>query len=255
MSDSHFQRNIKLVTDELEAQLSVFMKKGADYIDKELSGNNNILLRPIVKGFYNTFARPGMESGSKGNIRVLIAAATEIVKEPDTPREEIERKYFPRYLKNDQTAKFCKKKHKNYRKLVEITKAQFHAQLEPMVTTLLYDGDGVNNYDELMVRTFVTAEEAKRVLGLQILQMELGLEILESDPSVLDVPVGRNLIMRVIRRGLYDQKEELLGDVDEIFRQYQDKNTAGAGDAAGAGGAAGAGEDGTRQDDGTHGNG
>lgn len=215
-----FERNKRFVIEELEQQLENMLKKGEDYINLELKGPGNALIRPIVRGFYNVFARPDINSGSKGNIRILISAASEIVLDDDHDKEEIIEKYFPDYLKNDQTTKFCKKNHRNYPKLVENTRGLFEAQLDPMVIALEYEGDNVRNYDELMVRIFKTVEEAKRVLSKQIRHMEIGIEILQSDPSVLNVPAGRKLIMRVLQRGIVDTSEELLGDVDEIFRIY-----------------------------------
>ncbi|MHA1791789.1 MAG: hypothetical protein ACTSVI_04030 [Promethearchaeota archaeon] len=213
------ERNRKFVIERLEHQLKTSLNKGEQYIDQELSGAHNFLIRPIVKTFYNTFAKPALDAGSRGNIQVLMDAAMEVIKD-EKPIDDVISKYFPKYLQNDETAKFCNKHHKNYSWLVENVKKTFRAQLEPLIKTLIYEGKEVRNYDELVVKTFKTREEARKVLSKQIQLMEDGFKKIESDPNILNIAVGKNLILRVIKKGIADTKEELLGGVDDIFDTY-----------------------------------
>jgi hypothetical protein len=103
---------------------------------------------------------------------------------------------------------------------VDNTRKTFEAQLKPMLETISYTGNDVENYDELTVRTFKTVESAKTALSEQIHFMEQGLKKIEEDPGILNIPVGKKLILSVLKRGLRDTKKELLGDVDKIFERY-----------------------------------
>nr|MDO8118428.1 hypothetical protein [Candidatus Sigynarchaeota archaeon] len=110
----HIERNVALVRERMLQQLDSSLDKGAHYIDQELDSPKYLLIKPIIQGFYSLFARPDINSGSKGNLQVCIDAGREVVTNPSTNLEQIINKYFPKYLKNDQTAKYCNKFHKNY---------------------------------------------------------------------------------------------------------------------------------------------
>ncbi|HME53173.1 MAG TPA: hypothetical protein VKM55_13205 [Candidatus Lokiarchaeia archaeon] len=218
VDDADFRRNIRLVRDRMIQQLETSLKKGANYIDQELAGPHNVLIRPIVKGFYDTFARPDIKKGSQGNLDLCIEAAKEAVLDPGKKFEAIIEKFFPQYLKNDQTAKYCNKFHKSYKWFIENTKNTFKAQVKSLVTVLQCDDPEVSSYNDLMIACYQDPEVARQVLSEQIKYMEMGIQRIEADPSILNIAVGRDLILRVLKRGMKDTREELLADVDVIFK-------------------------------------
>jgi hypothetical protein len=217
-NNPNFQRNIKLVRQRMIEQLDTSLKKGANYIDQELSGSQNILIRPLVKGFYDAFARPDISKGSKGNLEICIEAGKEAVLNPHKDIDSIIEKYFPQYLKNDQTAKYCNKYHKNYKWFVENTKGTFRVQVKQLLTVLPCDDPSVTTYNELMIACYQDPEVARQTLTDQLKYMEQGIAKIEADPSILNIAVGRDLILRVLKRGMKDTKEELLADLDVVFK-------------------------------------
>ena len=75
----------------------------------------------------------------------------------------------------------------------------------------------VNNYRELSRATFKTQEKAYQALKRQLDYNEQGISIVESDDSILKVPMGKNIILTVLRKGFELTKEKLLEELDEIF--------------------------------------
>ena len=218
LNNPNFQRNIQLVRQRMIEQLETSLKKGSKYIDQELSGPNNILIRPIVKSFYDTFARPDIKKGSKGNLEICLDAGKESVLNLDKDLETIIDKHFPEYLKNDQTAKYCNKSHKNYKWFVENTKNTFKVQVKQLVTVLQCDDPDIATYDQLMIACYQDPEIARQSLTDQLKYMEMGIQKIEADPSILNIVIGRDLILRVLKRGMKDTKDELLADLDVVFK-------------------------------------
>lgn len=217
ITEQTIRRNAALVRRKMEQQLESSLKKGADYIDQELAGPHNFLLRPIIKTFYNAFARPDLNSGSMGNLQIVLDAATEIVTTGTADLEAVLTKYFPRYLKNDQTAKYCRKTHKDYPWFVENVKATFRSQLKGAVKMIGCTVPAATSYDDLAVASFVNKDEAKAALMEQFDCMQRGIERIDKDQSILEIPAGKQLIINVIKRGIKDEREFLMKSIDAVF--------------------------------------
>ncbi len=211
------ERNIRLVRARMLKQLETSLKKGSDYIDQELAGPQNFVARPIVRGFYDTFVKPILRDGSRGNLDLDVECAKVLILDPTKTFEEVIEKNAHRYYKNDQTARFANKRNKNYKWFVENVKNTFRAQLRHMVEALKCEAPDVKTYDDLMRATYKTKEIARAALQEQIVNMELGIEKIQSDPDVMDISIAKDLITRVLVRGMKDTKAELLAGVDEVF--------------------------------------
>ncbi len=212
------ERNIRLVRARMLEQLESSLRKGSEYINQELDGPVNFLIRPAVRGFYDAFVRPILRDGSKGNLDLDIECAKEHILDPSKKVEEIIERNANRYFKNDSTARFANKRNKNYKWFVENVKNTFRAQVKHMVVALMCEAPDVKMYDELMIATYKTKENARAALQEQIQNMEMGIEKIQSDPDVMDIAVAKDLITRVLVRGMKDTKAELLAGVDEVFK-------------------------------------
>lgn len=215
---STLERNARLVRGRMLAQLEASLKKGSEYINKELDGAQYFLIRPAVRGFYDTFVKPILRDGSKGNLELDIECAKELILDPSKKLEDVIERNSNKYFKNDQTARFANKQNKNYKWFVENVKNTFRAQVKHMVQALSCEAPDVKTYDELMIATYKTKDNARVALEEQIMHMEQGIEKIQSDPNVMDIPVGKDLITRVLVRGMKDTKAELLAGVDEVFK-------------------------------------
>ncbi|MBN2153653.1 MAG: hypothetical protein JW839_19510 [Candidatus Lokiarchaeota archaeon] len=212
------ERNARLVRARMLEQLESSLKKGSEYINQELEGPQNFLIRPVVRSFYDTFVKPILRDGSKGNLELDIECAKELILDPGKKLEEVIERNAGRYFKNDQTARFANKRNTNYRWFVENVKDTFKAQVKHMVEALKCEAPDVSTYDGLMIATYKTRENARAALQEQIQHMEMGIDKLQSDPSVMDIAVGKELITRVLVRGMKDTKAELLAGVDDVFK-------------------------------------
>lgn len=217
ITEDVLERNVALVRAKMLDQLEASLKRGAHYIDQELNGPQNFLLRPIIKSFYNMFARPDIDSGSRENLEICIKAGKEAVSNPNVPLDDIVEKYFRSYLKNDQTAKYCSKSHRNYRWFVDNTKNTFKAQIHNLIPVLQCEKENIETYDDLVIETYKNSDNAKRIFLEQVDYMEKGIQKIKSDPNILSVPAGKNIIIRVLVRGMKDTKRELLEDIERVF--------------------------------------
>ena len=214
------ERNYKILEKRMIEQMDISLNFGKSLIDTELDiGALNIIVKPIVKSFYKSWSDKDARVGTLEQIRVTLDTAKELIINGDGSKEQFDRiisRKFPIYLENDQTDKQCKKNHRNYKKLEEVTKKCFITQVEESMLFLKVDQD-VNNYRELSRATFKTQEKAYQALKRQLDYNEQGISIVESDDSILKVPMGKNIITKILRKGFELTKEKLLEELDEIF--------------------------------------
>jgi len=176
-------------------------------------------VKPIVRSFYNYWSDKDAKIGTMEQIRITLDTARELIKNGEITKEKFEQvvnRNFPIYLMNDQTDRQCKKTHKNYEKLKEITKKCFITQVEESILFLSVKDD-VKDYNELSRAAYKTKENAYRALKRQLDFNEAGIEIVENDDSILKVPAGKNIILKVLRKGFELTKKKLLEELDEIF--------------------------------------
>jgi len=204
------------MVDQMETSLNY----GRDLIDSELDvGTLNFVVKPIIKSFYKYWSDKEAKVGTLEQIRVTLDSAKQLIQNGDISKEKFERvvnNNFPIYLKNDQTFIQCKDTHRNYKKLKEVTKKCFITQLEEAI--LFFNvKDDVKNYNELSRATFKIKEKAYQALKRQLDYNDEGISIVEQDDSILKVPFGKNIILKVLRMGFEMTKENLIEELDTIF--------------------------------------
>ncbi len=216
------ERNYKILEKRMIEQMDISLNYGKSLIESELdTGVLNVLVKPIVKSFYKYWSDKDARVGTREQIKVTLDSAKEFLINGDGSKEQFDKiidKNFPVYLENDQTDRQCKKDHRNYKKLKEVTKNCFITQVEESVLFLKVNED-IKDYSELSRATFKTKEKAYKALKRQLDFNEEGISIVEKDDSILKVPVGKKLILTVLRKGFELTKESLLEELDEIFHQ------------------------------------
>ena len=216
------ERNYKILEKRMIEQMDISLNYGKSLIESELdTGVLNVIVKPIVKSFYKYWSDKDARVGTREQIKVTLDSAKEFLINGDGSKEQFDKiidKNFPVYLENDQTDRQCKKDHRNYKKLKEVTKNCFITQVEESVLFLKVNED-IKDYSELSRATFKTKEKAYKALKRQLDFNEEGISIVEKDDSILKVPVGKKLILTVLRKGFELTKESLLEELDEIFHQ------------------------------------
>ncbi|HEY0087652.1 MAG TPA: hypothetical protein VGB37_02345, partial [Candidatus Lokiarchaeia archaeon] len=130
--------------------------------------------------------------------------------------ENVIEQNYPNYLKGDQTFRQCKKNHKNFEKLKKNVKEAFQTQVQEAILFLGVTDDS-NTYDNLVKSVFKTKEKALFSLTRQLNFNDMGIKIVEQDPSILKMPTGRNIILKVLRKGFEKTKQDLINRLENIF--------------------------------------
>ena len=203
------------------AQMEASLGFGKSLLDTELdAGVLNFVVKPVIKSFYKYWSDKDAKIGTLEQIRITLDTAKSIVMNGGVTEEEYEKlinKNFVVYLENDQTDRQCNKSHKNYQKLKDITKKCFITQVEESIIFLSVKEE-VNDYNHLSRVAFKNDKnKAYTALKRQLDYNEAGIEIVEQDNSILKVPTGRNIIVKVLRKGFELTKQNLLEDLDSIF--------------------------------------
>jgi hypothetical protein len=224
ISEELLNRNTEILRNNLIEEMHNSLNVGNIYIDKELDGAA-ILIRPIVKLFYNTLVKNDLEKGTLITINGIIKMARQMIL--DDVKEESDEFYarldekFPAYLKNDQTARQCKKDHSNFKKCADNLRNTFKWQVIPTMQMMRNEDPNIIDYPTLARSTFKTADGAKEILMKQIDSMNYGLKIVESDLSIINISTGREIIMRVLRQGFDHKVRDFINQIDEIFNHAQ----------------------------------
>lgn len=214
------ERNYKILEKRMVEQMETSLNYGRNLIETEVdAGSLNFVVKPIVKAFYKYWSDKEAKVGTIEQIRVTLDSAKELVQNGDFAEEKFDKiieKNFPTYLANDQTYIQCKDNHKNYKRLKEVTKKCFITQVEE--TVLFFNvTDDVRDYNELSRATFKSKEKAYQALIRQLDYNDEGISIVEQDESILKVPLGKNIILKVLRMGFEMTKEKLIEELDIIF--------------------------------------
>jgi hypothetical protein len=213
------ERNYQILEKRMIEQTDISLNFGKSLIETELdTGILNVVVKPIVKAFYKHWS-DNAKAGTLVQIRVTLDSAKEFIINGDGSKELLDRiinKNFPEYLKNDQTTIQCRPKHRNYQKLKEVTKKCFITQVEESILFLKVDKE-IKDYSDLSKATFKTKEDAYKALKRQLDYNEEGIMIVERDDSILNVLLGKDIIIKVLRKGFELTKQKLLEELDEIF--------------------------------------
>ncbi len=217
---NYLDKNYKILERRMINQMQISLNYGKSLIDSELNvGALNFVVKPIVISFYKYWSDKDAKVGTLEQIKVTLDSAKELVVNGDLSKEKLDKiivKNFPIYLKNDQTDKQCRQDHKNYLRLKEVTKKCFETQVEESLLFLKVEED-IKDYSELSRAAFKSKEKAYQALRRQLDFNEEGISIVEEDDSILKVPMGKNIILKVLRKGFELTKNQLIEELDHIF--------------------------------------
>ncbi|MHA1293604.1 MAG: hypothetical protein ACTSQJ_13175 [Promethearchaeota archaeon] len=216
----YVERNYRIIEKTMISQMERSFEIGRKLIDSELdAGLFNFVVKPIVKTFYNWWTDKDARTGTLQQIKITLDSGKELLNNGNSEEKfgKIVEENFPLYLKGDQTYRQCKKNHKNYKKLKEITKQCFITQLKETIELLKINKENVNSYDDLCKEVFKTKENAFESLIQQLNYNEEGIKIVESDPTILKIPTGRKIIVKTLRKGFEITKKELIENLNQTF--------------------------------------
>lgn len=200
-------------------QMEKSLELGRKLIDTELdTGFLNFIVRPIVKTFYDYWAKNEARSGTLKQINVTLDSGKQLLLNGKTEEsfEKIIEKNFPNYLKADQTSRQCSSSHRNYERLSQVAKKTFINYLKEVVRLLEVD-DEVDNYGDLCRVAFPSKEIAEQNLIKQLEYTNKGIQIVEEDLGILKLPMGRKIIVKALRRGFELTKEDFIKGLNDTY--------------------------------------
>jgi len=215
-------RNSDLVKEHLLRQMRESLAVGKRLTSEECTGLT-FVLKPIVLNLYSNLVQKDLEKGTIKTINQLLGLSKEmIINGIEMKSEQFYKRLndnFPIYLKNDQTGRLCKRNHKNFKRLKENLKFTFEAQICSIIPLLKIENKGIQiqNYYQLCRSAWQTAEECKTYLKKQTDAMFNAQQIILEDLSILDIPTGRSIIFRILRKGFDIQVENFNIAIDRIY--------------------------------------
>ena len=194
---------------------------GRKLIDTVLdTGFLNFIINPVVKSFYDHWAKNDAKSGTLKQIQITLDSGKHLVLNGKTEQRfnNLIEENFPKYFKNDQTFRMGNNRHKNFDRSKQNAKETFTSYLEEVVKLLEVEED-VGDYGDLCRVAFKSKEVAEENLMRQLEFTEKGIKIVEEDPSILKVPIGRKIIVKALRRGYELTKKEFIEGLNDTYDQ------------------------------------
>ena len=184
------------------------------------TGFLNFIINPIVKSFYDHWAKNDAKSGTLKQIQITLDSGKQLVLNGKTEQSfnNLIEENFPKYFKNDQTFRMGNNRHKNFDRSKQNAKETFTSYLEEVVKLLEVEED-VGDYGDLCRVAFNSKEVAEENLMRQLEFTEKGIKIVEEDPSILKVPIGRKIIVKALRRGYELTKKEFIEGLNDTYDQ------------------------------------
>ncbi len=217
----YFERNYHIVSQRMIQQMENSIILGRKLIDTELdTGILNFLIKPIVKAFYDYWSSHDVRSGTLKQIKLTLNSGKELLQIENSQAnfDKILNRYLQSYLEADQTTRQCNRDHKNYERITQVAKETFINYLKEVVVLLSVKED-VKDYIDLSRVAFKSKEIAKQNLLKQLNFTERGIRIVEEDPSILKVPVGRKIILKALRRGFEITKKEFIKALNDTYNE------------------------------------
>ncbi len=215
----YLERNYLIVKERMIEQMEKSLELGRKLIDTELElGLLNFIVKPIIKTFYDYWAKNEARSGTLKQIKVTLDSGKQLLLHGKTEEgfTNIFEENFPKYLEADQTYQQCSKSHKNYEKLKQVAKETFRNYLKEVVRFLEIK-DEIDNYGDLCRVAFPSKEVAEQNLMKQIEFTDMGIKIVEEDIGILKIPMGRKIIVKALRQGFNLTKKEFITSLNDTY--------------------------------------
>jgi hypothetical protein len=219
LENDYIERNYRLIENKMIEQMDEALLFGKTLIDSELNaGLFDFIVKPVLKTFYSFWSDHDAREGTLKQIKVTLDCGKILLKDGET-RENFDKviyENFKTYLLGDQTYRQCKNKHRNYNKLKEITKEAFISQVQEAAMLLSVKED-VKTYEDLCRVGFKSKEKAYESLKRQLDYNEDAIKVIERDYTILKMPTGKSIIVKILRKGFEKTKIELINRLDLIF--------------------------------------
>ena len=196
------------------------LEYGKSLIDSELdTGLLDIIIKPIIKTFYNYWSNNDAKQGTLEQISLTLNCGRKLASnglDSSITLETLVEENFPQYLKSDQLSRYCHATHKNFKQIKQIVKDTFSHRIKESVM-LFKVQDEVESYDDLVKAAFTNKEDARATLVKQLDFTSNAISIIEKDTSILKLPTGKKLLIKTLRKGFNETRQNLESNIDNIY--------------------------------------
>ena len=217
---NYIERNYRIIQQRMIEQMENSIALGRKLVDTELdTGLLNFIIKPLVKTFYDYWTND-VRSGTIRQIKITLESGKKLLLNNNSNEvfNEVINEDFPKYLKADQTSRQVTKGHKNYKRLKQVAKETFMNYLKEVIKLLNVDDD-IEDYGDLCRAAFKTKEIAEKNLMKQLDFTEEGIKIIEEDPSILKLPIGKRIIVKALRKGFEQTKVDFKNALEDTYNQ------------------------------------
>jgi len=196
----------KIIRDRFLMEMDLGFRHMEKYIRRKYFGGLLVLFMAI----FSTYSR---------HIKKL--SVTQIKLIFDTLDREVDGELVRKFSETDLAYIYLKKRHPNFPKIQEIIKESLIASRKP-IKKLVSVGVRMSakhqlTYDGIARAAYPEASDARKVLEERIEKGKEIYEIIKRDPSILNVPVGRYMILDVLRETLAYSKNRTLENLMETY--------------------------------------
>lgn len=215
------ERNYQILEDTMISIMENRLEFGNELIDTELNlGALDFIVKPIIKAFYKYWQNNDAKTGTLIQIKTTLDCGKQIVLNGTISNDTFDlivEQNFIKYLKGDQIYRQCSKNHENFSILKELSKEIFINRIKESIILLQIKED-VNDYHGLIRAAFKTKREAYETLIKQIDLTDQCIKIVEEDPQILKLPVGRTILIKTLRKGFDQTRKEFIDNLDIIYQ-------------------------------------
>jgi hypothetical protein len=196
----------RIIRERFLSEIDLGFRHMEKYIRRKYFGGLLVLFMAI----FSTYSR---------HIKKL--AVTQIKLIFDTLDREVDDVLVRKFSETDLAYVYLKKRHPNFPEIQEIIQESLIASRKP-IKKLVSAGLKMSakhqlTYDDIARTAYPKASDARKVLEERIEKGKEIYEIIKRDPSILNVPVGRHMILDVLRETLAYSKKRMLEDLMETY--------------------------------------
>lgn len=220
MRTSTLDQNCELIKDNLIKHLDRTTEIVSKIMNEEMSKGLNILLKPAFKVLYALLIHGGVRNDGIKGIKGIMRICKDVVQENIEPESKSfyakMKSIDEQFIELDQIGRLCKKNHRNFSNCMEIAGELYEAQII-FIVHLLSTMEPANDYAELCKKAFPKKEDALEWYERQANATKEILKIVEKDLSILNIPVSKSLVYRVLIKGHMEVINGLYREVEEIY--------------------------------------
>jgi len=218
-------RNEAFVREHLKRHLNILLSNAVRLMDDILSGALWVLRGPARLFFY-PFVKIHMRRSAVKAIDFLMELVRRLaldgIKVDSDKFDEIVEEEFPKWLDNDHIIQYCRKRHKNFERIKDISKLGFKWQVIPMLKFVSNPEEGLKQYPDLCRSTYKKPEDCQYDLDQQLVAIKDGLAVAGEDVSIYDIPLFKQLFHENLIKLFSNMTSDFHEDIDLIYKNEID---------------------------------